>query len=80
MTQSDPEDPIAVNALLPLFSEKCATIAMVKQGMECLKQITNLPNANQTPVTVFDQPLFALLSMCSGLGHSLLENSVLLLC
>ena len=59
-TQSNPEDPIAVNALLPLFSEKSATIAMVKHGMECIKQIINFLNPNQTPVMVFDQPLFTL--------------------
>ena len=28
--------------------------------MECLKQITNLFNAIQTPIMVFDQPLFTL--------------------
>ena len=49
-----------MNALLPLFSEKSATIAMVKHGMECLKQITNFLNPNQTPVMVFDQPLFTI--------------------
>ena len=58
--QSDSVDPISVNALLPLFSEKSATIAMVKHGMDCLKKITNLLNAGQIPVMAFDQPLFAL--------------------
>ena len=40
-TQSDPVDPISVIALLPLFPEKSATIAMVKHGMEYLRNITN---------------------------------------
>ena len=59
-TQSDPVDPISVIALLPLFPEKSATIAMVKHGMEYLRKITNYLNPGQTPVMAFDQPLFAL--------------------
>jgi len=59
-TQSDPVDPISVIALLPLFPEKSATIAMVKHGMEYLRRITNYLNPGQTLIMAFDQPLFAL--------------------
>ena len=58
--QTDPVNPISVIALLPLFPEKSATIAMIKHGMEYLRKITNYLNPGQTPVMAFDQPLFAL--------------------
>ena len=46
--------------MLPLFYEKSATPAMIKHGMDVVKQATNLLNPGQIPVTTFDQPLFAL--------------------
>ena len=58
--QTDPVNPISVIALLPLFPEKSATIAMIKHGMEYLRKITNYLNPGQTPVMAFDQSLFAL--------------------
>ena len=68
-TQSDPVDPISVIALLPLFPEKSATIAMVKHGMEYLRKITNYLNPGQIPVMAFDQPLFALAKYVQWSGH-----------
>jgi len=60
-TEPDPEDPTsAIIALLPMFFEKAATIAMIKHGMDVLKKVTNNLNSGQTPVMAFDQPLFAL--------------------
>ena len=59
-TEPEPTNPPALNALLPLFPEKAATITMVKHGMDILKQITNYLNPGQFPVTAFDQPLYAL--------------------
>ena len=47
-------------SLLPLLPEKPATIAMIKHGMNILKQTTNYLNPGQTPVMAFDQLLFAL--------------------
>lgn len=58
--QSNPVDPSAVIALLPLFYEKAATLAMVKHGMDIQKRITDYLNPDQIPVITFDQPLFAL--------------------
>ena len=46
--------------MLPLFYEKSATPAMIKHGMDVVKQATNLLNPGQIPVITFDQPLFAL--------------------
>ena len=50
----------ALCAMLPLFYEKSATPAMIKHGMDVVKQATNLLNPGQIPVITFDQPLFAL--------------------
>ncbi len=52
--------PPALRALLPLFYEKSATLAMVKHGMDVQKQAVEYLNPGQIPVTTFDQPLFAL--------------------
>ena len=35
-TQPGPKDPISVIALLPLFYEKAASVAMIKHGMDIL--------------------------------------------
>lgn len=58
--ESVPEDPPAITALLPLFQDKAATLAMVKHGMDIQRKVTNHLNPGQTPVIAFDQPLFAL--------------------
>ncbi len=58
--QPDPTNPAAVIGLLPLFSDKAATIAMVKHGMDIQRKITSYLNPSQIPVMAFDQPLFAL--------------------
>ena len=53
-------DPPALCALLPLFYEKAATPAMIKQGMDVQRQAIQYLNLGQIAVTTFDQPLFAL--------------------
>ena len=58
-TQTE-EHPPALTALLPLFYEKAATPAMVKHGMDVLRQAITFLNPNQVPVITVDQPLFAL--------------------
>jgi hypothetical protein len=57
------KDPPAVSALLPLFYEKASTPAMIKHGMDVLKQTINFLNPSHIPVIAFDQPLFALANM-----------------
>lgn len=54
------EDPPARSALLPLFYEKSATPAMIKHGMNVVREAVEYLNPGQIPVTTFDQPLFAL--------------------
>ncbi len=53
-------DPPAITALLPLFYEKADTPAMVKHGMNVLREATLFLNPGQIPVITLDQPLFAL--------------------
>ncbi len=50
----------AITALLPLFYEKADTPAMVKHGMNVLREVTLFLNPGQIPVITLDQPLFAL--------------------
>lgn len=47
-------------ALLPLFLESAHTVAMIKHAMDVVTKAVEHLNEGQTPVIVFDQPLFAL--------------------
>ena len=58
--ENNPGNPSAIIALLPLFYEKAASLAMIKHGMDIQKKITEFLNPTQIPVMAFDQPLFAL--------------------
>lgn len=58
--QSQVENNPALHALLPLFYEKSATPAMIKHGMNVVKNATDFLNPGQIPITTFDQPLFAI--------------------
>ena len=51
--------PPAIVELLPLFRDNAHSAAMVKHGMDIIKQITNHVNAGQIPVLTVDQPLHA---------------------
>ena len=74
---SNPTNPTSLNALLPLFYEKAATVAMVKHAMSILKQITDRLNPGQTPVMVFDQPLYTLAKSVQWFWPDYLEREVL---
>ena len=52
--------PPAITGLLPLFRESAHTLAMVKHGMNLIKQATELVNPRQVPVLTLDQPLYAI--------------------
>ena len=52
-------DPPAITALLPLFCEHADTPAMIKHGMEIIKQVTEFLNPGQIPVMACDCPIFA---------------------
>jgi len=49
-----------ISVLLPLFTEKAASVGMVKHGMDILLDIIDRLNEDQVAVMAFDQPLFAL--------------------
>ena len=55
----DPRPP-AITGLLPMFRESAHTLAMVKHGMDLIKQATDLVNPGQVPVMTVNQPLYAL--------------------
>lgn len=48
------------SVLLPLFKEDSKNVAMIKHGMNVIKQIVDRVNCDQSPVITFDQPLFTL--------------------
>ena len=52
--------PPAIVALLPMFRDVAHSPAMVKHGMDIIKQITVRVNPGQIPVFTVDQPLFAI--------------------
>ena len=55
----DPRPP-AITGMLSMFRESAHTLAMVKHGMDLIKQATDLVNPGQVPVMTVDQPLYAL--------------------
>ena len=59
LNASDDVQP-ALTQLLPLFHEKAATAAMVKHGMDVLRQAIQFLNPGQIPVIALDAPLYAL--------------------
>ena len=50
----------ALTQLLPVFSEKAATAAMIKHGMDVVKEATQFLNPGQIPAVALDTPLYAL--------------------
>lgn len=57
--QSDIIEPPAIISMLPLFTEKADTPAMVKHGMDILNSLTDHLNPGQVPVLACDCPIFA---------------------
>ena len=52
--ESNPQDPSAISALLPLFYEKAATLSMVKHGMDVnynISQSRTNPSYSFRPAT-----------------------------
>ena len=57
--QSPMVEPPAIIRLLPLFYEHADTPAMIKHGMNIIKQATEFLNPGQIPVMACDCPIFA---------------------
>lgn len=58
--QGVPDYQVSRNALLPLFYEDSKSVAMVKHGMNIVRNNTNHLNLGQTPIFIVDQPLYAI--------------------
>ena len=58
--QQHTNDPPALTALLPLFYGKADSPAMIKHGMDVIREVTSFLNPGQVPVITLDQPLFAI--------------------
>ena len=58
--QASVPKPPAITALLPLFQDNAHSPAMVKHGMDIIKQVTEHINPGQTPILTVDQPVYAL--------------------
>ena len=54
--------PPAIITLLPLFRDGAHSPAMVKHGMNIIKQVTIHVNPGQIPVLTVDQPLYAIVT------------------
>ena len=59
MQEAIPRPP-AITGLLPLFCESAHSLAMVKHGMDIIKNATHHVNPGQIPVMTVDQPLYAI--------------------
>ncbi|KAI0226537.1 hypothetical protein LSAT2_022957, partial [Lamellibrachia satsuma] len=51
---------ICPTALFPLFMDSAHTVAMIRHSLDVVKNAVEHLNTGQTPVDIFDQPLFAL--------------------
>ena len=58
--QTNEIPPAAINALLPLFTERAHSVAMIKHSMNIVQAAIQNLNPGQVPVLTADQPLFAL--------------------
>ena len=52
--------PLAITSLLPLFRQAAHTLAMVKHGIDIIKNVTVALNPEQMPILTVDQPLYAI--------------------
>jgi hypothetical protein len=58
--QAPPNYHVSPNGLLPLFHEEAKSVAMMKHGMNIIKQATDKLNPGQIPIVAADQPLYTL--------------------
>lgn len=58
--QSQEPHPVTLGSLLPLFYESAHTVAMVKHGMDVIRNATHYVNPGQIAVMAVDQPLYSL--------------------
>ncbi len=68
LMDEDSIKPRAVTGVLPLFSDKAASVSMVKHAMSVIKDGIHFLNPGQTPVIGMDQLYMPLGSSSSGNG------------
>ena len=50
----------SISFMLPLFKEDFHSVSSMTHAMQLIEKVTNFFNPGQTPVLVFDQPLYAI--------------------
>ena len=50
----------SISSMLPLFKEDSHSVSLMTHAMQLIEKVTNFLNPGQTPVLVFDQPLYAI--------------------
>ena len=58
--QPCPSNAKAVTAMMPLLTEKSAEPAMVKHGLDVVRNAVDMLNPGQIPVISVDQPIYAI--------------------
>ena len=75
-----PNPLLCFGSSLPLFYDKAATVAMMKQGISVMKKATEFLNPSQIPVTICDQPFLLSQKSFSGTGLPQAEKMFTLSC
>ena len=50
----------SISSMLPLFKEDPHSVSLTTHAMQLIEKVTNFLSPGQTPVLVFDQPLYAI--------------------
>ena len=50
----------SISSMLPMFKEDSHSVSLMTHAMQLIDKVTNFLNPGQTPVLVFDQPLYAI--------------------
>ena len=73
-SQCTQEKDADLSVLMPLFREDSKSAAVIKHGMDVVKQAASHLNSQQTLVIAFDQPLFATVKQVQSYWKELYEQ------
>ena len=65
----------SISSLLPLFKEDLHSVSLMTHAMQLIEKVINFLNPGQTPVLVFDQPLYAIARQYNGTCQTGLVNT-----
>ena len=68
------EKPTDVSVLLPLFPDDSKSIAMMKHGMDVIKQAVKHLNGDQSPVIALISLSLQMPNLFSGIGKKIMEK------